>query len=268
MSQPSWWQQAGDSLGFPGVAGLGYTGARYGLPALARYGLGAGASLAAAPVAAGMTAASVMQPTPANAGEQPLYVKDARGNLVPNTANPTVRAMLARNPGSAMPWQMGGQAPVSPMPATSPFPTQQNGMNPQTPSPMAQAMSAGPPAPPPQAAAPPTTASVPMPQQRPPMMNVPMPMARPSPSMAPLPLNANPASYTQPPTNLYNGPGSQNFGMGGVDGVTPQQQQTGLFPKLFNDVSKLKQMFGGGANTTAAADKFASANPMLLGSLF
>lgn len=270
-----WWQQLGDTVGFPGVAAATYSGAKL-MPSLARYGLGAATGLAAAPAAAAMTAASVMQPTSANAGEQPLYVKDAQGNWVPNMANPIVSAKL-KGQQPPTPFQASGNnQPLSPMPAVAPWPLQQNGMNPTgnppqpsaqpQPSPMTTTMAQGP------------AASVPLPTPRPQFANVPMPPPRP---MAP-PLSLAPPSPgpTAPPANLYSGPGSQNFGMGAVTGDNgsgtwstqsplmqrflsalkfghlsanantdygyapqQQQQQQPLIPRMANDIGMLAKLF-------------------------
>lgn len=140
-----------------------------------------------------------------NAGEKDLYVKGPDGKYVLNQNNPTVRSTMPNG------------SPMSPMPASFPFPTMPNGMNPANPS-MMQAPgmfpSRGfnpPSAAPSPAAASPAAASAspsPSPGLPPPASSGPqMPAAGGGGFNPPLP----PAFSRQMPS-FYNGPGSMNFG--------------------------------------------------------
>lgn len=262
---PSWWEQLGDQIGLPGVAAAGY-GATKAVPSvlstLARYGLGVGGSLAAAPLTAGLTAASVMSPQPTNTGEVPFYIRNAQGQMVPNpAAQPTLF-----NPGAAP------QAPASaPTPAPAP-----------SPAPSAAAAQGQPPA------------GVPLPQARPQMappqptpMNI-LPQTQAAAAQGdfyngPGSLNYSPFSASQNNSggsNSANGKALiQKFMTAMQGGMAPfgqpqqqsqqasafaPQQQQGLLPKLFGDIGSLQSFFGGGG----ASSGDSTSNPTLLGSLY
>lgn len=84
------------------------------------------APFAAAPLSAGMTALQTMAPVPANAGEQPWYVRDpATGQIIPNQANRFNSAMLQQTatPPSAAPFGNVWPQPASASPYRSSPPT-------------------------------------------------------------------------------------------------------------------------------------------------
>lgn len=84
---------------------------------------------------------------PLNAGEQDLYVRGPDGKMMPNPNNPLARPLAGPMPGGS---------PMSPMPASDPFPLRPNGMNPANPSLFAPPSA---PAPQPGASAPPASLS-------------------------------------------------------------------------------------------------------------
>lgn len=121
-----WYMQVGDTLGLPGVAGAGATSAKV-IKSLLPYVRGAGlravGSLAGGPFTAALTGAQVMNPTDLNSGEKPYYIRDpATGQMVPNPQNKFDPASIGNSP------------PMSPFPASYPYPGIPNGMNPANPS--------------------------------------------------------------------------------------------------------------------------------------
>lgn len=124
----------------------------------------------------------------------------------------------------------GNSAQAAPAPAPAPVPAP------------APALVAAP-------AAPVAQPSVPLPQPRPAAANAPMSLAPPNPSP------------TQPPTGLYNGPGTNpafNQNLFGQQQGGGQQQQApqGVLPKLFSDINGIGKMFGSGASGSLAPAGF------------
>ena len=100
-SLPPWLQSFGDTVGLPGLAATGYSGAKL-LGRLGSYGMGAARGIAARPFPAaaalsyGMGDGQGNFSTALNAGEQPLYVRDpSTGQMVPNPNNPLAKPLLA-----------------------------------------------------------------------------------------------------------------------------------------------------------------------------
>src|ERR1035437_1728572 len=198
---PGYTAMLGDTIGLPGLIASGrLVGSQNpGLPA--RYGASAGGSLAGGTLTAALTAAQVMSPTAANAGEIPQYIKDpATGSWVPNPAAKDQQLLKqAGQPASAFP--SGQVGALSPMPGSSPFPLQPNGMNPTGAAPMPDAGALSPMSSAMDAQA---SSPVPLPTPRPAM---PAPLPAPPQPQAPLSL-APPApglTVTAPPPNVYNG---------------------------------------------------------------
>lgn len=229
MTAIPWWQQAGDTLGLPGVVGGGYSAAKLAqllARLVPRYGAAAIGGLASAPLTAGLTAASAMRPTTLNNGEVPFYVRNpATGRMEPNPKNPMVSApALMRQspqPPTATPSQpMPGSAAIVPPGFTA-----------------APVASASP--------VPGAGSSVPMPTPRPysagGSMLPPMQLT----PTAPAPANLNP---------FYSGPGSLNFG---TFADTPSGNQT-QDPNLIGNF--LQALFSGKSP--------ASSNPTTLGALY
>lgn len=251
---PGFMSMMGDTVGLPGLLASGGLATSKILPLIARYGASAGGALAGGPLTAAITAMQALRPTPAEGGG-PLYVKDASGRWVPNRANPTVQEAIAKNPQLAGTWQASGaNGAMSPMPGSEPFPLQPNGMNPTGQAPLPSAPLA--PAPTPTTA--PMTQAMSAQAQQP----VPLPTPRPNipPPQAQAPAIAPPApGPTAPPPNLYNGPGSQNFGQGGVAGGA-QPSVPGAIPNGANITSALQKLMSGNGGSmfqpqTAAASQ-------------
>ncbi len=222
-TQPSYLQNIGDAIGLPGMAGVSAWLARQS-PALARFGLRGLGSLAASPLTGALTAAQVMRPTPANAGEIPFYVKDpSTGQMVPNPQNPMVHSPALMQQNLQPP-----QAPPSAQP------------QPGTP-PMAPPVSAAPAAP----AAPTPPPSMPggVPPPRPMMgaQGAPMSLTPPTP-----PLNPAPPQMGNNP--FYNGPGSMSFGSNGLASGNQGPDQ----PNAKALIAKFMAMLGGPAPSSSA----------------
>jgi hypothetical protein len=216
---PGFMNMIGDTVGLPGLLSSGaIVGSK--IPGLlARYGSSALGSLAGGPLTAGLTAAQVMSPTPANQGEQPFYIRTSAGKIVPNPANPIVRERMqaqtqpAMQTAPAAPAQVPGSAPV--------LPAGFSGAPPQAPA--AGGIGSD-------------------------HSSTPWQSAMPAPQMLP----ANPgmpaqpaAAMTAPPPNLYNGPGSSSFGAG--------DSAPGAGSPNANLNSFLQQFLKGGAGQNAMA---------------
>lgn len=222
------WQTIGDTVGLPGLAAGGYTGAKI-AGGIGRHLLRAGGLFAGAPGVAAMTAAGILEPTPAGQGEQPIYVRNpATGQMMLNPNNPAanpqslqpsapataaVGAPAAAPPSPSAPAGASGfsGSPMSPMPASYPFPTQANGMSPPDPSVLQAPASQNPG---------PQSGNVPLPQARPaqaPWRNPDTAAGGQKPWINPDTGMPMPQGGPQMP-DFYNGPGSMNFGQGGAQG--------------------------------------------------
>lgn len=224
---PNWMNTYGDTVGLPGLLSTGLLGAQA-AKGIGRAGLSAIRGIAGAPFAGASAFLYGMgdgrnASTAANAGEKDIYVRGPDGRWMLNPNNPAV--------------SMGNQSPMSPMPASDPWPMQANGMNPANPSLFQQFAPAAPQAAP--AAAAPPVAATPGPSSPPggaspppgsvgsPLNGSGLPRVFASPDDQKM-LAGNPTAdqvvdayqrvggwpKTQPPPGLYNGPGSSSFGAG------------------------------------------------------
>ena len=283
---PGFMRMLGDTIGLPGLLASGALGTSTIAKLLGKYGSSAlntakglatpagamrGLGLGATAFGAGLTPWEGRGDGSfgAGQGEIPQYIKDGSGAWVPNPATKDQQLLKqAGQPATAFP--SGQVGALSPMPGSSPFPLQPNGMNPTGAPPMPDAAALSPMSAAMDAQA---SAPVPLPTPRP---------AAPAPQAPGAPLSLAPPSPgpTAPP-NFYNGPGSQNFGMGG----TAPGAQTGgpgaleNLQKLFSGqalpaqsaamqagnilpfIQNLLSGFGGGSSPS-------SSNPTQMGSLY